>query len=309
MIMWPGVIGHHKAKGKLFPSTLNCILTLLLERFFELLLLARTFKNHDKHRFSGTSMWERKSMPRPCRPNADVWKKNSLGLQSFQNPFPQNKIRVIEISKGVDRFRKCPVTVRRGEAPYRRSFGAMRNGQVFDSPQWEEWEKWSIRKMTTKCEPMRMMITVFSSMLETAKTSSKREHPPAQEEEDSIKKRRGNVVDSSLREFEKELFPEKFEEKPEDNLERKNHEEKPETQHVEHGEKFKALAREEQQWIRKIHKNLGHPNAAKLINVLKGQKCDSRIIDAIPDFHCSTCHELSQPKKARPARTIASAVI
>eukprot|EP00434_Breviolum_minutum_P042887 symbB.v1.2.038193.t1/scaffold5827.1/size23306/2 len=222
-------------------------------------------------------------------------------FHSVQKVFPQQRIRVIEISKGVDRFRKCPVQVRRGEAPYRRSFGAMRNGQVFDSQQWEEWEKWSVRKMTTKCEPMRMMITVFSNMIDNAKASSKREHPIGPEEGDSNKKRRENEAESSLREFERELFPEKFEKTPAEHLDRKAQEEKPETQHVEHGEKFKALAREEQQWIRKIHKNLGHPNAAKLINVLKGQKCDSRIIDAIPDFHCSTCHELSQPKKARPA--------
>ena len=70
---------------------------------------------------------------------------------------------------------------------------------------------------------------------------------------------------------------------------------------MEHGEKFLALTREEQQWIKKIHKNLGHPNAAKLMNVLRGQKCESRLVDAIPDFHCSTCHELCQPKRARPA--------
>ena len=215
-------------------------------------------------------------------------------FHTVQRMFPQYQVRVIEISKGIDRFRKCPVNVRRGEAPYRRSFGAMRNGQVFDNQQWEDWGNWSNRKVISKCEPMRMMITVFAKGIESSRTSNKREHPIRENEEESAKKKKLTEKDEDLREFEKELFPEQ-------DVEVKNGEELTETKHVEHGEKFRALSKEEQQWIRKIHKNLGHPGASKLMNVLKGQNVDSRLIDAIPDFHCSTCHELSQPKRARPA--------
>eukprot|EP00434_Breviolum_minutum_P032343 symbB.v1.2.028601.t2/scaffold3045.1/size120917/6 len=215
-------------------------------------------------------------------------------FHTVQRMFPQYQVRVIEISKGIDRFRKCPVNVRRGEAPYRRSFGTMRNGQVFDNQQWEDWENWSNRKVTSKCEPMRMMITVFAKGIESSRTSNKREHPIRENEEESAKKKKVTEKDEALREFEKELFPEQ-------DVEGKNGEELTETKHVEHGEKFRALSKEEQQWIRKIHKNLGHPGASKLMNVLKGQDVDSRLIDAIPDFHCSTCHELSQPRRARPA--------
>ena len=215
-------------------------------------------------------------------------------FHSVQQTFPQRQIRVIEISKGIDRFRKCPVSVRRGEAPYRRSFGVMRNAQIFDGQQWEEWEKWSNRKIISKCEPMRMMITVFASLIDKDRPSHKRECPTEEKGEDGNKKKRTTETDESLKELEKALFPE-------ETSERKNQEEKPEIKHLEHGEKFRALTKEEQQWIQKIHKNLGHPNVAKLVNVLKGQNCDSRIVDAIPDFHCSTCHEMSQPKRARPA--------
>ena len=215
-------------------------------------------------------------------------------FHSVQRLFPQHQVRVIEISKGIDRFRKCPVNVRRGEAPYRRSFGAMRNGQIFDSQQWDEWEKWSNRKLTSKCEPMRMMITVFANQKDPLREVHKRGHPIEEEEPEENKRKKTNDPDEAFRELERELSPEETS-KP------KEHAETPETKHVEHGEKFLALTREEQQWIKKIHKNLGHPNAAKLMNVLRGQKCESRLVDAIPDFHCSTCHELCQPKRARPA--------
>ena len=209
-----------------------------------------------------------------------------------QQVFPEHHIRVIEISKGVDRYRKCPVPVRRGEAPFRRSFGTMRSGQVFDGQQWEHWESWSNRKMTSKCEPMRMMITVFAKSRE----SSKREHPPEREEEN--KRQKTETKDDSLKELEAELFPDEAVSR---DIPEETQEKQLEIPHQGHGEKFLALTREEQQWIKKIHKNLGHPNAQKLIIALKGQQCDNRIIDAIPDFRCSVCHEMSQPKRARPA--------
>ena len=211
-----------------------------------------------------------------------------------QKAFPQHQIRVIEVSKGVDRFRKCPVQVRKGEAPVRRSFGTMRNGQVFDGQQWENWETWSNRKITSKCEAMRMMITIFASH----QSAPKREFDPEKEVGDN-KRQKVKETDRDLKEFRDELFPEK--EETGRSIEKTTTESKISISHQGHGERFLALTKEEQQWIRKIHKNLGHPNASKLMIALKGQQCDQRIVDAIPDFHCSVCHEMSQPKRARPS--------
>ena len=214
-------------------------------------------------------------------------------FHSVQNSFPKHIIRVVEISKGVDRYRKCPVAVRRGEASLRRSFGTTRNGQIFDGQQWEEWETWSNRKITSKCEAMRMMITVFARPIDDRPINAKRGHQ-LEEEEEHRKKPKMQETDQHLKEFEAELFPEK-------NIEEDKREEIVDIPHQEHGEKFLALSREEQQWVKKIHKNLGHPNARKLSIALEGQQCNRRIIEAISDFHCSVCHEMSQPKRARPA--------
>ena len=212
----------------------------------------------------------------------------------IQRFFPSFAIRVVEISKGIDRFRKCPVPVRKSEAPFRRSFGIMRNGQVFDGQQWEEWEKWSMRQITRKCEAMRMMITVFAGKPEDKYIPKKREYSLEEEDKERSKRAKLEENDPGLREFLEEMYPEGQEI-------RGKVEQQSVVPHQEHGEKFLALTREEQQWIRKIHKNLGHPNAQKLAIVLREQKCDQKIIDALSDFHCSVCHEMSQPKRARPA--------
>ena len=112
----------------------------------------------------------------------------------FNDSFLTFAIRVVEISKGIDRFRKCPVPVRKSEAPFRRSFGIMRNGQVFDGQQWEEWEKWSMRQITRKCEAMRMMITVFAGKPEDKYIPKKREY--SLEEEDKERSKRAKLEEN-----------------------------------------------------------------------------------------------------------------
>ena len=70
---------------------------------------------------------------------------------------------------------------------------------------------------------------------------------------------------------------------------------------LKHGPKFLNLPIEDRQWLSKIHHNLGHPNCAKLQAVLKQQGYDERFIHGLTDFRCGTCHELQEPRIARPA--------
>ena len=71
----------------------------------------------------------------------------------IQEYFSTINIRVIEVAKGVDRFRKPPVKLVKGEAPQRYAFGTQRSGDVFDTQQWENWEQKSVRQMTCKRPP------------------------------------------------------------------------------------------------------------------------------------------------------------
>ena len=68
-----------------------------------------------------------------------------------------------------------------------------------------------------------------------------------------------------------------------------------------HGPLFLALSKEEQAWLLKLHRNLGHPGQGKLSEFCRQLKCPEHIIAGIPDLRCSTCQESRGPVIARPS--------
>ena len=68
-----------------------------------------------------------------------------------------------------------------------------------------------------------------------------------------------------------------------------------------HGPKFLKLKADEQSWLIRIHRNLGHPGTHKLVEFCWQLRCPESFLHAIPDMHCSTCQETQQAKVARPA--------
>ena len=68
-----------------------------------------------------------------------------------------------------------------------------------------------------------------------------------------------------------------------------------------HGPLFMQLSKEEQAWLLKLHRNLGHPGSAKLLEFCKQLQCPEQLQKAIGDLRCSTCQELKGPTIARPS--------
>lgn len=66
-----------------------------------------------------------------------------------------------------------------------------------------------------------------------------------------------------------------------------------------HGPKFHELTSEDQSWLLKVHRNMGHPSAGKLQTFCKQLGCPDKLLQAIPDLRCSTCMETSMPKGSR----------
>ena len=66
---------------------------------------------------------------------------------------------------------------------------------------------------------------------------------------------------------------------------------------MKHGPKFLGLPANEQAWVLKLHRNLGHPGSPKLVEFCRQLK---RILQAIPDLQCSTCKETQGPRIPRP---------
>ena len=68
-----------------------------------------------------------------------------------------------------------------------------------------------------------------------------------------------------------------------------------------HGPLFLALKPEEQMWVIKLHKNLGHPGTLKLQTFCKQLGKDPKLIQAIVDLRCSSCQECKSPTIPRPS--------
>ena len=224
-------------------------------------------------------------------------------FQFIEKAYPQHQIRVVEICKGTDRYRKPPVRLVPNEAPLRKYLGIHRQTQaVFESNGWEAWEKWSNRKLSEKGEPARVLVTIFGrTRVEEEPRQASVKRPG--EEIDSHPHKRPHVNEELYRDILKEPYEASGnDQRPKEFSDKQETEEDPESQERKHhGEKFLALKKEEQQWIRKIHTNLGHPGNQKMRNLLQSQGYPKHIVEAIADYKCSTCHELQQPRRARPA--------
>lgn len=62
-----------------------------------------------------------------------------------------------------------------------------------------------------------------------------------------------------------------------------------------------ALRPEERSWILKVHKNMGHPSAAKLKAFCQQLGCQPEIVEALEDLRSSTCAETKGPELVKPS--------
>ena len=72
---------------------------------------------------------------------------------------------------------------------------------------------------------------------------------------------------------------------------------------VKHGPRFLALPKDEQAVLLRAHKNLGHPSAERLMQLLRQQEFRPECVLAVPDMRCSACEMSSRPKISRPSTT------
>ena len=213
--------------------------------------------------------------------------------------FPDTVIRCLELCKGTDRFRKPAIPLMRGEAPYRRSIVIHRNdGNIIDNGEWWSWEDKSNRQLCQKSPPARLLVSLFGRPRET--------NPPIMEDSrESLKRRDDSIEDANPQPTKR--FLSNHEHPESENIKKMDSgdilEDKTSSKTVHHGPKFLQLDKAHQQWVMKIHQNLGHPSAHKLKIVLKDQQCPQSVIEAIDDYRCSVCHESQRPRHARPSTT------
>eukprot|EP00438_Fugacium_kawagutii_P029976 Skav217703 [mRNA] locus=scaffold2294:90003:97141:- [translate_table: standard] len=200
--------------------------------------------------------------------------------------FPEKIIRLVEIAKGTDRFRKPPIKFEVHEAPLRRTFGIHRHtGEVFDIHDWIPWHTLSGRQMQATSPPARIMPFLGDRTVTPVFPIPK---PKRSSEQPDIPSGKRFKVEHDGSLDEKTPCSDQGPEVPHGSIKQ-------------HGPKFRRLSAVHQSWIQKVHKNLGHPGTRKLQRVLQQQGYPAEIVDGVEDFRCDTCFEMQQPKTARPA--------
>lgn len=238
-----------------------------------------------------------------------VLQKGEL-FDSIQRAFSEKQLRVVELCKGADRYRKAPVKLIKHEAPWRKTLSLHRHSlEPMISP-WVKWEDLSNRQICATAPPSRIMVSMFFK----DDQGVKREMPM----EPSLIPKKARMDESSEDELDaisrqlgldlgKEPDDPKEPKANSDQVSVPNTAQNSDTTQklqistLKHGPKFLSLPLGDRQWLSKIHHNLGHPNCAKLQAVLKQQGYDERFIHGLADFKCGTCHELQEPRIARPA--------
>ena len=177
---------------------------------------------------------------------------------------------------------------------------------VVIEPEWENWERLSYRRLRRKCTPARVSLMVFAKP--RIEYSARPENPSHLNPDDSeamtreSQKRLPSAADAESEP------PAKRRTVDEENQERSVREdpkssirEMIDLASQKHGPRFLELKTEDQQWLLKLHKNLGHPGSMKLQTFCKHMNCQPYILEAIPDMKCSTCTECKSQNIPRPS--------
>ena len=88
--------------------------------------------------------------------------QNGTVFERLQSMYPDYSIRVVELCKGADRFRKPPVNLAPREAPWRMTLCLHRHHlEPCENHGWINWETYSNRRLCSPSPPSRIMITIF----------------------------------------------------------------------------------------------------------------------------------------------------
>ena len=243
-----------------------------------------------------------------------IQENNDLCRQ-VQQLCPQHEIQHIVLCRGTDRYVGPNKPLQPGIAPFRRRICIRRRLEdVVVDPEWEQWERLTFKGLRRKGVAARVSLTIFAklkvpdtvtSSLPSADVQHRRSAENSSLPEAKRPRRPTVTFDDSSR---PDVSPETpVIDNPTSDRSPESTEE-PSREIIDliaqkHGPKFLALSKEDQSWLLKLHRNLGHPSAAKLIESCRQLNCDPHILHAVPDLKCSTCVETQRPHVARPSAT------
>ena len=210
----------------------------------------------------------------------------------IQGLCPKISLCHVEVCRGTDRFRVPKAGTDVTNLRLRQTVIMHRqSGEVHELGEPEEWQQLSQRQKIRKSGPAKLCLTLFGDFPSESSGS-------------------GRVVESEMKVVEEKKR--QLEDADEPEAKRPCDKETEETeidvvgkappQNVtRHGPKFLELGRDEQDWLKKIHHRLGHPDPAKIGRYLKTIHADVRLIAGALDYQCDACTESEKGfRSARP---------
>ena len=251
-------------------------------------------------------------------------------LQELQELLPDKLIKFAIACRGSNRTIAPSEDVAQHEAPWRKcAFLKRGTNRIFVEDEWENWEILSKRQRIRPSHACRINITVFAANpgeTRDAAVTSKPDVPATVETSAPDVNPRSPVADVSKPDGQspteiKDTNPEEqrnlnsnnpptvtnthHDNLPQDNLHLNPEDnvtppvEIPGTSKV--PEAMKALSKEDQNMLSKIHKNMGHPSPERMSTMMLQQGFRPEMVKAARHFQCSVCTQSSLPKHARPS--------
>ena len=205
---------------------------------------------------------------------------------------PAHEVKHIVLCRGMDRYVGPNCSIPKGSAPLWRMISFQRRtNELYVDEEWEPWEHLSYRGLRRKCVSSRIGLTIFA----TTKMPTNLGSSPSADVSIPIRDGPGDTEGPQNNEEVDESVDQSTEvplNKPKEIIDWTSQK---------HGPNFLKLTSEEQSWLIKIHRNLGHPGSQKLQNFCRQLNRPNHILQAIPDMKCSTCTELRPPSISRSA--------
>ena len=255
-------------------------------------------------------------------------------LKLVQDMCPHHKIHHAVLCRGTDRYVRPNMDLPHGVAPLRRQICIRRKTEDIHVDEWEPWENLSNRGLRKKGVAARLSMTVFASaqpleqsttaqpsvptsadannpsnqrrVLDAAQIPDAKRHCHDRESPETIPMQPDRTLNSHENIHERPLSDTPTPHQDHMNIEPDSATESITPHHIDlasqkHGPLFQQLDAEEQNWLLKLHRNLGHPGAMKLREFCKQLNCPERITKAVSDIRCSTCQETKGPAISRPS--------
>ena len=218
-------------------------------------------------------------------------------LEDIQTLFHDKKVIRIMICKGTERTVVPPKDMVPEEAPFRRAIIIQRvTKKIQIEDEWEEWKYLSARQQWRRSHPSFLNITVFARNhdLESASDIIQPAEPASATQSPTLERSSASNV-------------------PEANLEAPSSLPSPNVPEVpmtpsqvdeisqDHGPKFLSMSAENRRLALRMHKNLGHPEPAKLSKILQQRGYSQELSQGIMDLKCSVCQMQQRPKLQRPS--------